>query len=62
MDDRIIGAALVIIGLSIAALGGTMSSLEYAIYYIVGFLAAFAGLGFFIKYYRISSLQNEDES
>lgn len=62
MDDRIIGAALVIIGLSIAALGGTMSSWEYAIYYIVGFLTAFAGLGFFIKYYRISSIRNEEEN
>ena len=62
MDDRIIGAALIIIGLAIAGLGGTMSTIEFAISYILGFLVAFAGLGFFVKYKRKTSLENADEN
>ncbi|MFX1536547.1 MAG: hypothetical protein ACFFDI_20210 [Promethearchaeota archaeon] len=62
MDDWIIGAALIIIGLAIAGFGGTMSTIESAIFYIVGFLVAFAGLGFFVKYKRKTSLENVDES
>lgn len=62
MDDRIIGAFLVVIGLSIAGFGGTMSTVESAIFYIVGFLVAFAGLGFFLKYQRRASLENIDEN
>ena len=62
MDDRIVGAGLVIIGLTIAGLGGTMSTVESAISYIVGFLVAFAGLGFFVKYHRKSSTVNVDEN
>ena len=54
MDDRIIGSALIIVGLLIAGLGGTMSSALLAIFYIVGFLTAFAGLGFFLKYRKRS--------
>ena len=61
MDDRVIGAGLIIIGLSIAGLGGTMSSILYAIFYSVGFLIAFAGLGFFLKYYRKSSKEKETD-
>ena len=52
MDERIIGSFLIIIGLTIAGFGGTMSSIEQVIFYIGGFLTAFAGLGFFIKYRR----------
>ena len=62
MDDRIIGAALIIIGLAIAGFGGTMSTVESAIFYIVGFLVAFAGLGFFVKYNRKSSLEDADKN
>jgi hypothetical protein len=54
MDDRIIGSVLIIVGLLIAGLGGTMSSALLAIFYIVGFLTAFAGLGFFLKYRKRS--------
>ena len=49
MDDRIIGGFLIIIGLAIAGFGGTMSTVGSAFFYIVGFLVAFAGLGFFVK-------------
>lgn len=49
MDERLAGSFLIIVGLSIAGLGGTMSSIQQAISYIVGFLMAFVGLGFFIK-------------
>lgn len=62
MDDRIIGAALIIIGLSIAGFGGTMSTIVQAIFYVVGFLTAFAGLGFLLKYYRKSSIENQVET
>lgn len=62
MDNRIIGAALIFIGLTIAGFGGTMSTVESAIFYIVGFLVAFAGLGFFVKYHRESSLEVADEN
>ncbi|MFW9903080.1 MAG: hypothetical protein ACFFFH_01995 [Candidatus Thorarchaeota archaeon] len=62
MNDRIIGAALIIIGLAIAGFGGTMSTIERAIFYIVGFLVAFAGLGFFVKYKRKTSIANIDEN
>lgn len=61
MDDRIIGATLIIIGLAIAGFGGTMGTVASAIFYIVGFLVAFAGLGFFVKYQRKSSLAKVDE-
>ena len=54
MDDRIIGSFLIIVGLLLAGLGGTMSSALLAIFYIVGFLTAFAGLGFFLKYRKQS--------
>ncbi|MHA1941829.1 MAG: hypothetical protein ACXACP_10960 [Candidatus Hodarchaeales archaeon] len=50
MDDRIIGSFLIIFGLFLAGFGGTMSSALTAIYYIVGFLIAFIGIGFFLKY------------
>ena len=56
------GAALIIIGLAIAGFGGTMSTVGSAIFYIVGFLVAFAGLGFFVKNYRNSSLENANEN
>ena len=62
MDDRIIGAALIIVGLAIAGYGGTMSTVESAIFYIVGFFVAFAGLGFFVKYSRRDSLSDVDEN
>jgi hypothetical protein len=62
MDDWIIGAALIIIGLAIAGFGGTMSTIVSAIFYIVGFLVAFAGLGFFVKYKRKTSLENAEEN
>ncbi|MFX0014254.1 MAG: hypothetical protein ACFFB2_07170 [Promethearchaeota archaeon] len=61
MDDRITGAILIIIGLPIAFLGGTMSTLVEAIFYAGGFLTAFIGLGFFIKYYKKSSSMNRSE-
>lgn len=50
MDERVAGSFLIIVGLSIAGFGGTMSSIQMAIFYIIGFLMAFVGLGFFIKY------------
>lgn len=60
MDDRIIGAALIIIGIFLVTFfGGTMSTISEIISYISGFLIAFAGLGVFIKYYRKSSRENE---
>jgi LPXTG-motif cell wall-anchored protein len=37
-----------------------MSTIESAIFYIVGFLVAFAGLGFFVKYRRKTSIANID--
>ncbi|MHA2075512.1 MAG: hypothetical protein ACW97X_12905 [Candidatus Hodarchaeales archaeon] len=52
MDERITGSILVICGLAIAGSGQTMSSIQQIIFYIVGFLTAFVGLGFFIKYRR----------
>ena len=58
MDDRLIGSILIVIGLLIAGLGGTMSNVLLAVFYIVGFLMAFVGLGFLLKY-RKSSLQEE---
>ncbi|MHA2245958.1 MAG: hypothetical protein ACXADY_13430 [Candidatus Hodarchaeales archaeon] len=63
MDDRIIGAALIIIGLLLVTIfGGTMSTLDEVISYISGFLIAFAGLGVFVRYYRGSSVTNEVEN
>ncbi|MHA1995353.1 MAG: hypothetical protein ACW97Z_12495 [Candidatus Hodarchaeales archaeon] len=50
MYDLLIGSVLIIIGLLIAGFGGTMSTAISAVYYIFGFLTAFAGLGFFLKY------------
>ena len=62
MDDRIIGAALIIIGLPIAALGGTMKTLVEAFLYAGGFLIAFVGLGFFAKYYKKTTKEKEEET
>ena len=63
MDDRIIGAVLIIIGLLLVTLfGGTMSTINEVISYISGFLIAFAGLGVFVRYYRKSSVTNEVEN
>ncbi len=63
MDDRVIGAALIIIGLVLVTLfGGTMSTISEVIFYISGFLIAFAGLGVFVVYYRKSSATNEVEN
>ncbi len=63
MDDRIIGAALIIIGLFLVTFfGGTMSTINEVISYISGFLIAFAGLGVFVRYYRKSSVTNEVEN
>ncbi|MFX1517873.1 MAG: hypothetical protein ACFFC6_16350 [Promethearchaeota archaeon] len=61
MDNRIIGAILIIIGLIIAGSGGTMSTVASAIFYIVGFLVAFAGLGILVTSHRKASLTNMDE-
>ena len=59
MDDRVIGSILNFLGLFIAAgLGGTMSTIFAAIFYIVGFLMAFVGLGLLLKY-RKAKLQEE---
>ena len=59
MDDRVIGSILIFFGLFIAAgLGGTMSTIFAAIFYIVGFLMAFVGLGLLLKY-RKAKLQEE---
>ncbi|MHA2111738.1 MAG: hypothetical protein ACXAC6_14325 [Candidatus Hodarchaeales archaeon] len=58
MDDRLIGSILIIFGLLIAGLGGTMSNVFLAVFYIVGFLMAFVGLGFLLKY-RKSTLQGD---
>ncbi len=61
MDDRIIGAALIIIGLLIFGSGGTMSTVEQVIFYISGPFIAFAGLGFFIRHQRKTSIESEVE-
>lgn len=58
MDDRVTGAILIFFGLLIAGLGGTMSNIFLAVFYIVGFLMAFVGLGFLLKY-RKAKLQEE---
>ena len=58
MDDRLIGSILIIFGLLIAGLGGTMSNVLLAVFYIVGFLMAFVGLGFLLKY-RKSTLRED---
>ena len=58
MDDRFIGSMLIIFGLLLAGLGGTMSNVLLAVFYIVGFLMAFVGLGFLLKY-RKSTLQED---
>ena len=58
MDDRVTGAILIFFGLLIAGLGGTMSNIFLTVFYIVGFLMAFVGLGFLLKY-RKAKLQEE---
>ena len=58
MDDRLIGSMLIIFGLLIAGLGGTMNNVLLTVFYIVGFLMAFVGLGFLLKY-RKSTLQED---
>ncbi len=58
MDDRLIGSLLIVIGLLVAGLGGTMSTAISAFYYIFGFLTAFAGLGLLLKYRK--STQTRD--
>ncbi|MHA1542708.1 MAG: hypothetical protein ACTSQH_07005 [Candidatus Hodarchaeales archaeon] len=58
MDDRLIGSILIIFGLLIAGLGGTMSNVLLTVFYIVGFLMAFVGLGFLLKY-RKSTLRED---
>ena len=58
MDDRLTGSILIILGLLIAGLGGTMSNVLLAVFYIVGFLMAFVGLGFLLKYRRASLQQD----
>ena len=51
MDDRLTGSLLIFLGLLIATgLGGTMSDIYAAVFYIVGFLMAFLGLGLLLKY------------
>lgn len=63
MGDRINGSILVIFGLAIA--GSTIPvDLFSSVLYIGGFLIAFAGLGFFIKFYknlRTSQKENNKE-
>ncbi len=61
MDDRITGSILVITGLLIAGLGGSMSTIEQAIEYAVGFLMAFVGLGFFIRYRRKNQVDSDSD-
>ena len=58
MDDRLTGSILIILGLLIAGLGGTMSNVLLAVFYIVGFLMAFVGLGLLLKYRRASLQQD----
>ena len=58
MDDRLIGSVLIVVGLLIAGLGGTMSNVLLAVFYILGFLVAFVGLGFLLKY-RKANLQED---
>ena len=61
MDDRITGSFLVIVGLLIAGFGGSMSTIEQAIAYAVGFLIAFVGLGFFIRYRRKKQVVSDSD-
>ena len=59
MGHRLTGSILIFFGLFIAAgLGGTMSDINAAIFYIMGFLMAFVGLGLLLKY-RKAKLQEE---
>jgi hypothetical protein len=52
LKDLIVGAALVIVGLLMAGFGGTIGDWTSALFYIIGFLIAFVGLGLLLKYYR----------
>ncbi|NHJ02023.1 MAG: hypothetical protein EAX86_07740 [Candidatus Heimdallarchaeota archaeon] len=52
VDNRLIGSILIMGGLIIAGFGGTMSTWQVALFYIIGFLIAFAGLGLLLKDYR----------
>ncbi|MFX1282298.1 MAG: hypothetical protein ACFFB5_01530 [Promethearchaeota archaeon] len=61
MDDRLIGAVLIIIGLIIFGSGGTMSTFVEVIFYISGPFIAFVGLGFLIKHQRKTSIKSEGE-
>ena len=60
MDQRIIGAFLVVIGLSIAGFGGTMGDWRQAIFYIVGLLMALVGAVVFRKYYQSSNHRRQE--
>lgn len=52
VKDLVVGAALIIFGLLMAGFGGTMNDWTRALFYIVGFVVAFIGLGILLKYYR----------
>ncbi|MFW9777359.1 MAG: hypothetical protein ACFFE8_00815 [Candidatus Heimdallarchaeota archaeon] len=52
MKDLFVGTILIIAGLLIAGFGGTLGDWTETLFYIVGFLVAFVGLGLLLKYYR----------
>ena len=52
VDNRLSGSLLIVFGLIIAGFGGTMGTLQVALFYIIGFLMAFTGLGLLLKEYR----------
>ncbi len=52
VDNRFTGSFLIVFGLILAGYGGTMSTWEVALFYIIGFLIAFIGLGLLLKEYR----------
>lgn len=56
MDERLIGTILIVIGLITAGVfGGTMSDIFSAFMYIFGFIIAFAGLYYWLRWYRANN-------
>ncbi|MHA1214471.1 MAG: hypothetical protein ACTSR2_02195 [Candidatus Hodarchaeales archaeon] len=61
MDNRLSGSILIVVGLFIAGFGGTAGDFTSSIYYVIGFLIAFVGLGLFLKYWKAHSSRYRDE-
>ncbi|MFX0181684.1 MAG: hypothetical protein ACFE95_01280 [Candidatus Hodarchaeota archaeon] len=52
MDLRLIGIIMIAVGLFMAGFGGTMSSINQTVFYIVGFVLALTGAGLIFRYYK----------